>query len=183
MKKIVPILLTIFLLFSEAVYAEDAASTLPAPLKPPKPKTAIVKPGLQVKPPRRESSKEWAGAKAQARQICKNGEEIVNLKGEAAAAYKEAKSRVRELTRNKDSLTDEQIKGLKQAITKLAKDREVLFSTAGDIREENDKLKDAGRNKDLKAYKEALNNILTIQKTRINALKEVIEDMNSIAAM
>lgn len=116
-------------------------------------------------------------------EIRSNKTKFAKLKAESKTAYNEAKKKVKEMLKNKDSLTPEQIEAVKQAVSTLANDKKQLSNTLGNIGAESVSLRDAKKNKDIEAYKQALNNIISIQNTRISNLQTVIDDMNKIAAM
>lgn len=124
-----------------------------------------------------------AEAKPLAQEIRTNRAQLLQMKVESKTAYTAAKSKVKELKKNKDSMSAEKIEALKQAVNTLAADKKQLESTQGNLNTQSLNLKTARQARDSEAYKQALNSIITIQSTRINDLKTVIDDMNKIAGM
>jgi hypothetical protein len=119
----------------------------------------------------------------QTEEVRSNKTKFEQLKVESKTAYDAAKRKVKEMLKNKDSMTPEQIDAIKQAVSTLTKDKEQLGSTLGNIGSESLSLKIAKKDKNIAACKQALKNIIAIQNKRISDLKAVIDDMKKIAAM
>ncbi len=171
MKKTLSVLLIAGLLFSGTIaYAEESTTAKPD-----------IKSRLAA---RMQNAKNWTSeVKPQAEEVRSNKAEIAHLKSESKIAYRAAKSKVKEFMKNKDSLTNEQIQALKQAISSLSNNKEQLDSTVGYVRAESLKLNAARKDRNLEAYKQALDEIIIVQNARMNVLKAVIDNMNKIAEM
>lgn len=112
-----------------------------------------------------------------------NKAQLIKLRANARAEYIKAKNKVKVLLKDKETLTPEQIEALSQAANTLSQDKEQLKGTIGDIQKENQTLKDARKNKNTEEYKQALNNIITIQNIRMENLKKIIDDMQKVSAI
>jgi chromosome segregation ATPase len=176
------LIIACFLSGGTIVYAGESASVVPAVAK-----TTLAAGSRNVGArlaQKVKNAKEWAAeTKPGLEEIKDNREQILQLKEKSNTVYKKAKAKIKQLLQNKDSLTNEQIKELKQAAAKLSADKKLLENSIGDIEAENIKLKEARTGRDLTAYKQAQQNIIKIQESRIGLLKTVIEDIKMIAAM
>ncbi len=121
--------------------------------------------------------------KTQLDTIKANREELSKLRQEAASLYKEAKQRVKDLLKSEEDITQEQIDALKQSVDLLVADKKLLVETKGDIFKESVDLRVARRNKDAEAYKAALDEILSVQNTRIDSLNKVINDLKNVGVI
>lgn len=178
MKKILSLILILGLLLTGSVVFANGTATALADTTTSK---AAVRSKLSVK--LKDFKSLVAELKPQTEEIRSNRAKFAKLKAEAKTAYNAAKSQVKEMLKNKDSMTPSQIDAIKQAVSTLANDKRQLGSTEGNINSENLSLKTAKKDKNLEAYKQALNNIITIQTTRISNLTTIIEDINKITAM
>lgn len=164
MKKLIAlIMLTALLLTGTMVYAEEASNTdkdTSAKINVFKDLKEELKPILET--------------------IRSNRTEIVELRQEATALFKESKKKVKELLKSKDDLSPVQIEAIKQSVDILVDDKKLMVETKGDIFKESIDLRIAKRNRNIEAYKDALDNIISIQNTRIDTLNKVIEDLKEI---
>lgn len=169
MKKIISLILIIGVLLTGMVVFAETASEADA-------KARISEKLQNIK-------ERAAEVKHQLEKIRLNRAELQKLRVEAKTAYQKAKSKVKELRKNKDSLTPEQIEELKQAVSTIKQDKEQLAATAGDIHKESLLLRAAKKDKNIEAYRQSLDNIINVQSTRIDALKKMIDDMNKILSI
>ena len=121
-----------------------------------------------------------AELKSQIDTIRSNRAEIIRLRQDATALYKETKKKVKELFKSEDDISQTQIEAIKQAVDILVEDKKLLIETRGDIFKESIDLRLAKRNRDVEAFKAALDDIISIQNSKIDILNKVIEDLKAI---
>ena len=112
-----------------------------------------------------------------------NRTKILSQKAEARDAYNKAKSHIKELIKNKDNLTPEQIESLKETLKVIQQDKQSLAGTIGEIQKETLDLRVAKREKNFEEVINSLNRIITVQNTRIEDLQRIIADLNKAASM
>ncbi|NJD03967.1 MAG: hypothetical protein FIA99_15525 [Ruminiclostridium sp.] len=115
--------------------------------------------------------------------IRSNSAEIEQLREDATALYKETKEKVKELINSEDGISQAQIEAIKEAIDILVEDKKLLVETKGDILKESIDLRVARRDRDVEAFKEALENIISIQNTRIEIFNKIIEDLKAVGTI
>ncbi len=189
MKKIFSVLLiSAVLITGMAVFAEDEATPTPvaateATVVTSEADTATAAPTAAPRITLRErlgTNAAAADIKLLKDQITANQETISGLRADARVAFMEAKARIKALMADFENLTDEEIEMLRADINTISADRLLMAQTAGDIAQERISLKVAKRDNDPEAHKVALNNIISIQNTRIANLNKIISDLNKI---
>lgn len=113
--------------------------------------------------------------------IRSNRTQTLSLRANARDAYTTAKNHIKELIKNKDSLTSEQIQAIKDSLNVLKQDKQALGDTVGDIANELPDLRAARKDRNIEQVKNSLNKIISVQNTRITELQKVINDLNKIA--
>ena len=116
-------------------------------------------------------------------KIRTNRAKIHSQKLEAKDAYNKAKSHIKELIKNKDNLTLEEIGLYKENLTVIQQDKQSLAGTIGEIQKETLDLKAAKREKNFEEVINSLNSIIIVQNTRIENLQRIIADLNQAASM
>ena len=174
MKKIVSILVMICLLVSAMiVFAEDEAT-----YRQPKNKLQQRKIGTVDRSDKRDEIK--TEVKTYINQVRENKEQQRELLTQSKESYKEAKSHVKHLLENKDSLTDDQVLKLKDSLA-ILKDRDVNFrNTNGNITMMTQELRDAREEKDYKRAKNIYLKIIEVQNSRIENMTQLIDNLNAI---
>lgn len=114
-------------------------------------------------------------------QVRANRTEILRLKADARDAYTKAKTHIKELIKNKDNLTDDQIQSIKNSLNLIKQDKQALGDTLGDIAQELPSLRNARKDRNIDEAKNSLNSIIAVQNTRITELKKIIEDLITVA--
>jgi len=121
-----------------------------------------------------------AELKAVKDQIKANRETINGLKTQVRDLHSKAKARIKEIVKDKENLNQETVDELKDLIAQLRDDRVGMAGTVGKVKEECLNMGMAKKNKDTEKIKEGLNNVLEVQKTRIDKLNGIIEALNKI---
>ncbi|MDR3543956.1 MAG: hypothetical protein P4L69_23810 [Desulfosporosinus sp.] len=116
-------------------------------------------------------------------KIRTNRTDVLSQKAIVSAAYTKAKAHIKELSKNKDSLTPTQIEAIKESLNVIKQDKESLASTIGEIQKETLDLRTAKREKNFEEVSNSFNNIITVQNTRIEDLKKIIDDLNKAVAL
>ncbi len=109
--------------------------------------------------------------------------EILRLRAEARVAYDQAKRHIKELLKNKDSLTPDQIQAIKDAIKDVRQDKQALGGIRGDIAQVLPDLRAARRDRNLDQAKQDLQSIIDVQNVRITELKKAIDDLNRVGSV
>lgn len=116
-------------------------------------------------------------------KIRTNRTKILSQKAEARDAYNKAKRHIKELIKNKDNLTPEQIELLKETLKVIQQDKQSLSGTIGEIQKETLDLRVAKREKNFEEVINSLSSIIAVQNTRIENLQGIIADLNKAASM
>ncbi len=110
----------------------------------------------------------------------KDKKEIRRLVEKSKGSYKRAKGHIKKLLEERDSLTDEQIEKLKESLKTLKKWNNEMGGSKGDIKKVTKRLRNAKLERDYKKVREYYREINEIQRTRMENLKNIIEDLNDI---
>jgi len=122
-----------------------------------------------------------AELKAVKDQMKANREIIKGLSAQVRELHKKAVVRIKEIVKDKESLTQETVDELKDMLAQLRDARVEIAGTRGKIVEECLDMGIAKKNKDAEKIKNGLNNVLDVQKTRIQKLNSIIEALNNIS--
>ena len=115
--------------------------------------------------------------------IRNNRTEILRLRADARVAYNKAKTHIKELLKNKDNLTPDQIQSIKDALNDIKQDRQALGGTQGDIAQILPDLRAAKKDKNIEEAKNDFKSIIDVQNVRIADLKKLIDDLNRVASL
>lgn len=125
----------------------------------------------------------WAEVAPLLQAVRNNRTEFLRLRAEARAAYNKAKVHIRELLKNKDNLTPEQLQALKDMLGNINQDKKTLESNQGDFVRNIPGLKAARKNKNIEEAKSNLTDMNNALNTRINSLQKVVDDFNKLASI
>ena len=106
---------------------------------------------------------------------------VLQLKLDVKNAFEAAKTRIKDLKKAESSLTPEQIAAIKADLGKIKEDKAKVKDTLGNINDKRPELNQAKHNNDTAACEKILNDIIAVQQSRITLLKQVVDDLNSIA--
>lgn len=109
-----------------------------------------------------------------------NRAQILELKATAKEKSTQIKQALSNARAQKDTLTDEQITTLKDSVKALKNAAQEIKNTKGQIKEEVPYLKEARKNKDIDGAKARLQNIIDVQKSRIDSISAIIEEMDQL---
>jgi len=166
LKKLIISLLTVSMLFTgTVVFASGTTAT-----------DAKTKVATQIQDLRQNA----AELKPLMETIRTNRTQLIKLRADGETAYKKAKAKLKEMIKNKDNLTPEQIEIIKQDVKTITEDRKLIANTIGSVEKESAALRVARSDKNLEVYKQSLNDIIAIQNSRITNLKKTIDDLNKI---
>ncbi|MFZ5969845.1 MAG: hypothetical protein ACOYVK_22015 [Bacillota bacterium] len=129
----------------------------------------------------RENKQAAADIRPLKEQIRKNNAEIRRLKIAAKEAYDNAKRNIRRLMGQKDTLNQQQLESLKEALVSLKAHDGQLKEFLGNIKDISIDLRTARETRDMQRIEAQLQRIIQEQNKRIKQLKRLVHELNRIA--
>ncbi|MCX7748043.1 MAG: hypothetical protein N2645_14335 [Clostridia bacterium] len=113
-------------------------------------------------------------------QVRLNNVQIYKLKYEMKKEYKKAKYKIQNLLKQKEKLTADQIRDIKKSIEFLKENNGEITKVGEQYNVSVISLKKASSLKDMETAKNNINKIISMQKTRIEQLKKIYEELRNI---
>lgn len=124
-----------------------------------------------------------AKLKELAAAIKDNHTQIQNLRTEVSNKIKQVRVRVKELKKDPAGLNNEKITESSEKLSLVRGDKAELANTWGLIAEQGLKLKMLKRSKDFAGAEAAFNNIINVQKQRIDMLNKANADLDALISI
>lgn len=112
--------------------------------------------------------------------IRENKTEMNKLRAQIKNKHQLLQDKIDQLSQDKDSLTQEQIEKLQNSLETVKQTRQLIENTKGKIDDQCINLGQAKKKYNAENAEQSLNNIISIQKERIQALDKILEELDSI---
>ena len=176
MKKILSILIALMMVFSTGAVAFATDGTTVEKDKPAK--AHITATATQANAKVKPDLKELDALKT---QILANKTTIAAIKADIKVAHIAVMAKIKELKNSDTPITEEQIATIKTLKQDIKMGRGTYEANhKGVLLEERAMLKNAHANKDLEAIKTGMENIIKEQKSKINDLNAILDNLNAV---